>query len=116
MLPKPNRLNQEADIVRILRKGSSVATPFFTFKFLPSSLTRSRFGFLVSKKVSNKANKRNLAKRRLRAAVLRYLPQIQFRCDSLFIARPPILNKSYKEIEPQVLYTLKKASQALKKT
>lgn len=109
MLPRNRRVSLEADIVRVLRRGRMVGTDSLTLRYLPAPGIMSRFGFLVSKKVSNKANKRNLVKRRLRGAVNLHLKQIKSGCDFLFLAKPAILSKDYASLEKEVLGLIGKA-------
>lgn len=68
MLPKINRLTKKKDFDLVFQKGKGAKIGHFVFRTVKNSLTKSRFGFIVSKKVSNKATIRNKTKRRLRAA------------------------------------------------
>jgi ribonuclease P protein component len=69
MLPKANRLTKKKDFDVVFRGGKTVRGDFLMAKVLESQLPASRFGFVVSKKVSSKATVRNKVKRRLRDAV-----------------------------------------------
>ena len=77
MLPKLNRLTKKKDFEAVFNKGKSIKNDFLIFKILKNHLRENRFGFIVSKKVSNKANQRNKVKRRLRSAVLSNLKEIK---------------------------------------
>lgn len=114
MLPFKRRLNKENDILAVIRKGRMLSGRIMTVRSLPSPFHESRFGFLVSKKISNRANQRNLVKRRLRHAVLQHLSQAKSGFDFLFTARPKILGSSYKEIEVEVYELLSRAGVILK--
>lgn len=83
MLPREYRLPPT--------KGAPVSfsytTPFFIVKVFQSSQKNSRFGFVVSKKVSAQAVKRNRLKRQIRAVVEELLPRIKEGYDILFIVQ-----------------------------
>ncbi len=80
-----------------------------SLKYLNSGLPRSRFGFLVSKKISNKATERNLVKRRMRDAVSRLIPTIFSGYDCLLVARAPISGKSFEIIQQEVAELIRDA-------
>ncbi|MEK9181140.1 MAG: ribonuclease P protein component [Patescibacteria group bacterium] len=110
MLPKLFRLNKETDIRRVLRRGAERSSPILALKFLNSGFRQSRFGFLVSKKVSLRAVKRNLVKRRLRNIVGQTIPSIFPGYDCLLIARPRILGESFEVLERQTITLFKTAN------
>lgn len=66
--------------------------------FLRNELDYSRFGFVVSKRLG-KAVQRNRIKRRMREATRLCASQIKPGFDLVFIARQPINQASYSEIE-----------------
>ncbi len=66
MLPKANRLTKKNDFDVVFRGGRTLRGDFLMAKVLENQLPASRFGFVVSKKVSGKAIIRNKVKRRLR--------------------------------------------------
>lgn len=69
MLPKENRLKKQKDFERVFSGGKGLREDFFSIRFLENGLQWDRFGFIVGKKVSPRATKRNQIKRRMRAAV-----------------------------------------------
>ncbi len=71
----------------------------------------SRFGFIVSKKISKKAVVRNKVKRRLRESVRLKLKNgsIKNGFDAIILTRPPIVDKSFVEIDEVVSKLLGKA-------
>lgn len=108
MLPKQYRLRKNADFRRIYRSAKSIATRYLV---LYPRLNRSeniRVGFSLSKKVG-KANVRNLYKRRLREIIRHNISHIKPGCDLIFLARVPITEIEYKELEKNVKYLLKKS-------
>jgi ribonuclease P protein component len=99
MLPKANRLTKKKDFERVFRRGKRLKDKFLTIKILGNNLNVSRFGFIVSKKISKKAVLRNKIKRRLRESVLPKLSQIRQGVDVAVIAGPGIGEKNFGEIE-----------------
>lgn len=108
MLPKVNRLTKKKDFDVVFKKGKSIKNDFLIFKILKNHLKESRFGFIVSKKISNKASLRNRIKRRLRAAVLNKLKNIKTPTDVVIIALPGIIKKEFSHIEEIIFKFLKK--------
>lgn len=102
MLPSNHRLNQEKDVGRVLRRGSRTSSSNFIFLYLLNGQKSSRFTFLVSKKVSNKANKRNLVKRRLRHIIGKNLKTMAGGRDCVLIAKKSILLENYHDLEAEI--------------
>ena len=73
-----------------------------------NELDHSRFGFVVSKRLG-KAVQRNKIKRRMREAARLRLLKIKPGFDLVFIARKPIAEVCYAEIEHTLEYLLRKA-------
>lgn len=64
MLPKKYRLRKKSDFFRLKNEGEVYESPFFNLLFLKyDSSENSCFGFIISKKVSLLAVKRNQLKR-----------------------------------------------------
>ncbi len=114
MLPKEYRLSKKKDFDLVFKKGESIKNGFLIFKMLKSSsateggITQSRFGFVVSKKVSMKANVRNKVKRRVRDAVSAKLKELKRPTDVIVITLPGIEKKEFSEIEKTVADSFKK--------
>ena len=75
---------------------------------LKNSLKGSRFGFVVSKKVSSKATIRNKIKRRLRKAVFNTLKGAGKSVDAVIVSLPKIKEKKFSEIQEAILVFFKK--------
>ena len=90
------RLTGSKQFSQIHREGRSAANRFLVIRFLSNGLDRSRFGFLVSKRVGN-AVVRNKVKRRLREAVR--LTQVKPGWDAIFIARNATGRATYQELK-----------------
>lgn len=108
MLPKRYRLNLEKDINFVLKSGRRASSPLFALCCVSTEGDqRKRFGFLVSKKVSNKAAGRNLVKRRMRQIVAKNLPACQPGTACVFLARPKSLTADYASLEAEILRSMR---------
>ena len=108
MLPKINRLTKKKDFELVFKKGESIKNGFLIFKILKNHLKESRFGFVVSRKVSNKATIRNKIKRRLRKAILNKLKEVKKSVDLVIITLPGAEKREFSEIQEVVTKFLKK--------
>ena len=109
MLPKANRLTRKKDFETVFKVGKGSKSDFLIFKAVKNNLPESRFGFVVSKKVSTKATVRNLVKRRLRAAVAANLETLKSKkpSDVIIIALPSVKEKDFKSIKETVTTIIK---------
>ncbi|MBN1994565.1 MAG: ribonuclease P protein component [Anaerolineae bacterium] len=105
---RQQRLRRNSDFQQVRQNGKFYASPFMVLAFLRNDLDYSRFGFVVSKRLG-KAVQRNKIKRRMREAVRLRLTRIKSGFDLVFIARQPISQAGYAEIEQTLEYLLKKA-------
>ena len=109
MLSKSNRLKQKKDIERVIKRGESFKEKFLVLKTAKNSLSQSRFGFIVSQKISKKATIRNKIRRKLREIVKRKIKSLKFYKDNLIIVLPGAENKTFEEIEETATILFKKA-------
>lgn len=109
MLSKNNRIQKKKDIERIFKKGKSFREDFLVLKTIKNDLNTCRFGFIVSQKISKKANIRNKVKRKLRELVRLKLKLLKPGLDNLLIALCGIEKKDFWEIEKMVNNLFKKA-------
>ena len=70
----------------------------------------TKFSFVVSKKVSNKANKRNLLKRRGFSVIENKIKYTNNGFVCVFYFKKNAINKSYSDIEKDIVLLLKKAN------
>jgi ribonuclease P protein component len=94
-LPRAYRLRQRQDFQQVYQKGRRRASTYLSVNVLPSSpqpqgrsgsLPPSRFGIVISKKVSKKAVVRNRVKRRLKGLM------------AVIVCRSEIIGCDYDEI------------------
>ena len=109
MLPKINRLKKRSDFDGVFKKGKGVKEDFLFLKLAKNNLGVSRFGFVVSRKISTKATARNKIKKRLKEAVKALLPETKKGFDGVLVAQKNSGNKGYKETERAVASLFKKA-------
>lgn len=110
MLPEKNRLKKRKDFERVLRYGKGIKEDFLFLKIIENKLQNSRFGFVVSQKISKKAVVRNALKRRLREVVRLNLPKIEKGLDGVFLTRPGLEQKDFHGLEIIINKLLKKAN------
>ncbi|MFA6604322.1 MAG: ribonuclease P protein component [Patescibacteria group bacterium] len=109
MLSQLNRLKTDRDFQRIFKSGRFVSGSFLTLKFSLNKLPASRFAFVVGVKVSKRAVKRNLLRRRMREIVRKRLPDIKTGFDAVLMAKPEALKLDFPQLESEVRRTLIKS-------
>jgi len=109
MLFKDNRLRKKNDFDLVFKKGKWAKEDFLLLKFLPNKLKKSRFGFIVGKKFSNKAADRNKTKRRLRELARASLPGIKGGFDAVLLVKPGLEKESFANLKNSFNLLLKKA-------
>jgi ribonuclease P protein component len=107
---KKLRLRANADFQRIRRQGRTLLHPLLVISTLPNGLEHSRFGFAVGRRIG-KAAKRNQIKRRMREAVRvrSQKKEIVAGWDVVLIARGPIGDASYQEIDGAIGHLMRRA-------
>lgn len=90
------------------REGRSWAHPLLVLCALPNDLEYSRFGFSVSHWVG-KAVVRNRAKRLMREATRLRQGNIKEGWDLVFIARSPIREANFKQVDQAIEQLLRQA-------
>ncbi|OQX00983.1 ribonuclease P protein component [Candidatus Parcubacteria bacterium A4] len=104
MLAISHRLKKK-EFESVFKKGRGIRSDILYLKLLENDSDDNKIGFVVSKKVSNKAVARNKIKRRLRDIVGRKLKNkdgflaIKRGVDIILTARPGIEKKSFLEIK-----------------
>ena len=103
MLSFKNRLNKKKDFDMVFKKGKSSFNALIGVKALKKEEQNfSRFGIIVSSKVSKKAVVRNKIKRRIRNIIAKkHFNNINVK-DVVIISLRGILDKKYSEIEKSI--------------
>ena len=109
MLPSINRLKRKKDIERVFGKGKRFKEGFLILKITKNALSQTRFGFIVSQKVSKGATLRNKIKRRLREMVSKKGKKFKKGLDALLIACPGLETKDFWETDETLNKLFKKA-------
>ena len=109
MLKKEFRLRKQKGFENVFNKGFYFSNNFLSLKTVKNDLPVSRFGFIVSKKISKKAVERNRVKRLLRESVRLMQNDIRTGFDMVFISKAGISGKKFKEINLAVEKLLKKS-------
>ena len=99
MLPEKNRLSKKKDFDKVFKKGKSSFDGLLGVKMLKNEQEFTRFGIIVSSKVSKKAVIRNKIKRRIRNIIAKNYINNADAKDVIIISLPKILGKKYNEIE-----------------
>jgi ribonuclease P protein component len=110
LMRKKNRLRANADFQRIRREGSAWTHPLLVLSALPNDMGHSRFGFIVGRRIG-RAVKRNKTKRRMREAVRTRVQkgEIIEGWDIVFIARRPIRDASFQQVDQAIGLLLRRA-------
>lgn len=111
MLNKINRLTKEKDFENLFKNGQAFHSQLFNLKIVRNKLNNTRFGFIISKKVSKKAVERNKIKRRLREVIRKEIEQIKNGYDAVIIVKnnQEVIKKEYLQIKNEVDNLIKKA-------
>jgi len=102
------RLTKQKDFDNVWQTGRSNFNEGLGIKVCKNKLANSRFGFIVSAKISKKAVDRNQIKRRLRMIIKDSVKVVKPGYDVVIITQKSVLNKEYKEIKILVLKSLNK--------
>jgi len=107
MLPKENRISADFDFKKIRRLGSPYHSPYFSLTVLKErNPGPSRFGFVISSRVSKRAVKRNRIKRLIRTEVEELLPRLATGYNAVFWIKQRALDAEPSQLRgsvPQIL-------------
>jgi ribonuclease P protein component len=109
VLPKENRLKAKKDFEKAFKKGKGTKEGPLFLKVSENGLGLSRFGFIVSQKISKKAVLRNKIKRRLRELIGKRIKKLKKGIDYVFVALPSLEKKEFKDTEEILEKLLEKA-------
>ena len=112
MLPRALRLRRMRDFALLSQRGRPVFSATFTLRFRQSQ-EPTKVGFVASNKLFKRANKRNRAKRRMRAVLRETMASWPAHMDLLFILKPDVLTAPYPDLKTGVLRVFEKIPEAL---
>jgi len=107
-MDREHRLRDDQRFQRVKKEGRSWSNSLLVLCALPNEMDHSRFGFSVSKRVG-KAVVRNRAKRFLREATRAREALVVPGQDLVFIARNPMGEAGYREVDQAVEQLLTQA-------
>ncbi|MBI4059079.1 ribonuclease P protein component [Candidatus Microgenomates bacterium] len=109
MLPSQYRLNEKRDFDRVLKKGLMEQTSLFGLGYLKlTDNLPSRFGLIVSKRISKRAVDRNRIKRILRESLRHLLEKMDKGFMVVILAKHKLLYSNQKEAEEVLAMVLNK--------
>ncbi len=110
MLPIQNRLRHKSDFEIVKKEGQILHSKFFSFvSHNRGGGDPSRFGFIVSTKISKSAVVRNRVRRLLREAIQSVLPKVKPGYDSVILVRPAIIGRRLGELSQDIKIVLRKS-------
>lgn len=110
MLSRVNRLLSDRDFIKVKTNGKVFQSDSFGLAYLQrNDSLPSRFGFVVSNKISKKATVRNKIKRELREAVRKITQEIKEEFDIIFLVKQKMTFLKKDEIEKEVGESLLKS-------
>ena len=102
------RLTRSTDFKRVRRFGKSYAHPLVVLVAMPNEQGQPRLAVSAGRSLGG-AVERNRAKRLLREAIRPNLPSIQPGWDCLFLARRPMLDTPFPNLQSAVTTLLRQA-------
>ena len=110
MLSLKNRLKLDSDFKRVKEKGTLVQSENFALAIHDrGDAEDTRFGFVVSTKISKSAVARNGIKRALRSGIVNIIDRVKRGVDVVFLVKPIILKKKKEELLVEVERAMKSA-------
>ncbi len=109
MLKPANRLAKEQDFKLLARQGKPAYSDLFSVRVLPNGLPTSRFGIVISAKVSKKATARNLIKRRLTEVIRLNIKKIKPGYDVMILVKGTAVGKDYQQLQESLAGLFDKA-------
>ncbi len=110
MLDRKNRLTKKSEFEKVREEGKVTPSDSFSLSILDREDEKpSRFGFIISTKISKAATIRNRAKRALREGIRHSIAYIKDGYDCVILAKPIIVKKYTDEIIRELQKTLKTA-------
>lgn len=112
-LKRALRLRKSKDFQHVRQQGRNIASRLLILTFAPNDLATLRIGFVVSKRVSKHAVKRNYVKRLLSEAIRPVLADIPAGWDLVISAKTSIIGVKFLDLVED-LHTLLRRARLLK--
>lgn len=109
MLPKKYRLTKNAEFLRVNRSGKRAFSAYFRLNYLANHGAASRFGQVISNKISKKATVRNRLKRQVSEIIRLNKRKIIDGYDLVIFLNQQAIGRTYQELEKELVYLLNKA-------
>lgn len=107
MLARKYKLKKDNDFKKVFKRGENYQRGLIRLKAVKNDLLISRFGFIISNKLSKKAVVRNKVKRKLEEITRLNLDKVKTGFDIIVMVSPLIKEKDYQEIEKSLTSLLK---------
>jgi ribonuclease P protein component len=107
-LPRANRLRRNSDFQRVRASGHSWANRWLVLAALTNDLGCVRVGVTASRRIGS-AVVRVRARRLIREAVRPWLDWISGSWDLVFIARAPLAEASFQDVDRAIAQLLRRA-------
>lgn len=109
MLAKENRLNKAKDYGKVFKRSRPVFSEHMAIRKVTNHSNASRFGFVVSNKISKRATKRNALRRKLRSVIQTNLPMIDKGFDFVILVKKDFpLPYNFDQVREELMYLLSK--------
>jgi ribonuclease P protein component len=114
MLPSIFRLKKKRDFERVFDLGRALAGKFFILRHSSNELAITRFGCVISAKVSRRATDRNKLKRQVNEIIRLSLEKIKTGFDVVIIFKRSAPGSEYQALEKDLISLLIKGGLSLK--
>jgi ribonuclease P protein component len=108
-LQRALRLRSNSDFQRVRQQGRSIASRLLILAWSPNDVARLRIGFVVSKRISKHAVRRNYIKRLLGEAMRSVLPELPANMDIVLTARNQAASSDLLALQDDIRTLLKRA-------
>jgi len=106
MLKKVNRILKKKEFDNVFQNGKSAYFKILGIKAVKNGKPESRFGVIISTKVSKKATNRNRIKRQIREIIRKNLDKIEKGYDFIIIVLPQIKEADFTLIKEILISTM----------
>jgi ribonuclease P protein component len=103
------RLRKGSDFQRVRQQGRSIASRLLILAWVPNEARTSRVGFVVSKRISKYAVRRNYIKRLLGEAIRPYITEMRGGWDIVLSARQPVVAADLSTLQREIVTLLQRA-------